>query len=32
MPTYSVDVRARQALLKQRYLDEPGAAVRTLRV
>ena len=32
MPIPSVDVRARQAPLKHQYLDEPGAAVRTLRV
>ena len=32
MPTSSVDVRARQAPLRETYADEPGAAVRTLRV
>lgn len=32
MPKSRIDVRARQAPLRQRYLDEPGAAVRTLRV
>jgi uncharacterized OsmC-like protein len=32
MPTSKIDIRARQASLRQRYLEEPGAAVRTLRV
>ena len=32
MPTSAVDVRARQAPLRETYTNEPGAAVRTLRV
>jgi uncharacterized OsmC-like protein len=32
MPASRVDVRARQAPIRQRYLDDPGAALQTLRV
>jgi uncharacterized OsmC-like protein len=32
MPASRVDVRAIQAPIKERYREEPGAAVRTLRV
>jgi uncharacterized OsmC-like protein len=32
MPSSKVDIRARQAPLRQAYTDDPGSAARTLRV